>query len=731
MALKDELQDLIYRSVFTAVIALFIFFEIYNYVDFEVISGGNIFSVILISLSYNALYLIYRKVHFYIFPALFAVGFLLWLASDKRDIEELIGGVSFSFLIIGLAAFVIFMICDRVVLLGILASAGIFVFMLVELFMGYDVYKASPALAAFYALSVLTRFLRDGLKTGNPARTRKYITFLLPFLLLYLILLAVWPKPETPVSWEWVERLYENASKKITLFKHRLSSQYGVIDSGYFRISFGMNEHMNYDNSEDDGIELFEITPSGNLVGSLYLKGEIFNEFSGGEWHNTLESSEDYFMTDSLETRGGVEKYDDVPGNSLLREAAIRVKFLDIVSPIVFTPAKTLSFTNISTRKKTQAVNEHLLFDGNVSYGGEYAVSFLQLNLGNTVFADYMNAPISEDPDIKGLAEYREYINTFYTSVPAVRESVHKWIEAVTADAVSDYEKLLAVEQALSGFAYNIETEKMPDYVQSEGDFIDHFILEKREGFCIHYATAFCLIARYMGFPSRVIHGYKTDINGNTVTIISDECSHSWPEVYFRGKGWIPFEPTPGMGGERYDGWTVKSGKIKDQDSAGAKPRPEIPLPEEDTEYIEEHDRKTVSWILMLAIAGVILLSVLILLAVRILMRRIKLKKMNVQEKYYHEYDMVILTLKELGIKRIPDETIAEFAERSGIPSFEICAAIHEGCIYGGKIPTEDNTAALVGCRKELGLLMKEKFGRTLLLHRLKLLLEEGRTDRQ
>ena len=186
--MKEELYDLIYRWVFTAVTALFIFFEIYNYADPEVISSGNVFFVILISLAYNVLLLIYRRVRFYIFPALFAVGLIVWLVGDKSDFEELVGSVAFSLLMIGLAAFVIFMICDRILLLGILASAGVFVFMLAEFLMGYDVYPVSPALAAFYALAVLTRFLRDRLQTKDPARTRKYITFLLPFLLLYLLL---------------------------------------------------------------------------------------------------------------------------------------------------------------------------------------------------------------------------------------------------------------------------------------------------------------------------------------------------------------------------------------------------------------------------------------------------------------------------------------------------------------------------------------------------------------
>ena len=723
--MKDEFRDLIYRTVFTAVTALFIFFEIYNYADPEVISSGNVFFVILISLAYNVLLLIYRRVRFYIFPALFAVGFIVWLAGDKSDLEELVGSVAFSLLMIGLAAFVIFMICDRILLLGILASAGVFVFMLAEFFMGYDVYPVSPALAAFYALAVLTRFLRDRLQTKDPARTRKYITFLLPFLLLYLLLLAVWPKPEEPVSWDWVQRLYENASKKITLFVRRLSSERGVIDAGYFRIAFDMDERMDYNNDGDDGLELFEIMSGGGIVGDLYLKGEIFNEFSSGEWHNTLESSEDYFLTDSFETRKGVEKYEEVSANALLREASIRVKFLDIVSPIVFAPAKALSFSNVSSKKKTQAVNEHLLFEENAGYGSEYMISFLQMNMGSSVFTDYMNAPLSGTGDTEGLAQYRDYIYNSYTSAPVIRDSVSRWLDTVTKDAESDYERLLAVERALSGFTYNARTGKIPVYARSEGDFIDWFILEKREGYCVHYATAFCLIARYMGFPSRVIRGYKTELNANGPTVVKDKCGHTWPEVYFEGKGWIPFEPTPGMEGGRYEGWAVRTGKINDRENESAKTRPGIQLPEEDAGYIEERAGKTVSWVLMLAIAGVILLSVLILLAVRILMRRVKLKKMSAREKYYHEYDMVIRTLAELGIRRQPDETFAEFAERSGIASFAECAAVHEACIYGGRIPTEDDIAVPAGCRKELDSLMKEKFGRTLIFHRLKLMIEE------
>ncbi|MBO7531586.1 MAG: DUF4129 domain-containing protein, partial [Lachnospiraceae bacterium] len=156
-----------------------------------------------------------------------------------------------------------------------------------------------------------------------------------------------------------------------------------------------------------------------------------------------------------------------------------------------------------------------------------------------------------------------------------------------------------------------------------------------------------------------------------------------------------------------------------------AKPTPDIPLPKEDPEYLEEHREKSVSWLLMLAIAGVILFSLLLLLTVRILLKHSKLKHMNTQERYYHEYDMVMYMLSDLGIKRAPDETFAEYAQKSGISLFKECAAVHEACIYGGRIPTEDNVAVLTEFRSELDLMMRAKFGRTYILHRLKMLIEE------
>ncbi|MBP5330371.1 MAG: hypothetical protein J6Y89_00775, partial [Lachnospiraceae bacterium] len=610
--MEDELYDFLYRTVFTAVIALFIFLEVYDYVDPGLITRGNVFAVIAVSISFNALLLLYRRVRMYMIPAVLLVGIILYFLIDRNDVVMIIESVVFSIMMISLASFVLFLICDRVPVLNMIVAGGAFIYMIVQLFTGYGLHKASPALVMFYVLAVLTGITRNGIRRilpENARRARQYMTFLIPFLLAFLLLLVVFPKPKNPISWKWVQNLYEYTSDKIETLMHRFSSKYGhVTTSGSFKIAFDVSERMDYDNTGAETIELMEITPDSTVFGGLYLKGEIFNEFKDGQWFNTLESDKDYSRIDAFESYYGVTVYSGLSVNSLLREASVQIRFLDISSPIVFAPVKMNVLRDISVKKDTEYLNEHLLFSGNVSYGSAYSISFLQMNLGNTVFNDYMNsaaAPFDNESfetarkNLRGnyrdmspelLEEYHDYVKRYYMSTPQIRDSVKEWLEEITTAGLTDYEKLLAVERALASLEYNLNTKAIPDYVQTEGDFINHFILEKREGFCVHYATVFCLLARYMGYPARVIRGYKTQTVYNETTVVNNSCGHAWPEVYFEGRGWIPFEPTPGMAVERYAGWTVKSGKLKDEDTFRAGKQDNVPaLPEEDVEYEREH----------------------------------------------------------------------------------------------------------------------------------------------
>jgi hypothetical protein len=70
-------------------------------------------------------------------------------------------------------------------------------------------------------------------------------------------------------------------------------------------------------------------------------------------------------------------------------------------------------------------------------------------------------------------------------------------------------------------------------------------------GYCQHFAGAMALMLRYLGIPSRVAVGFTSGTYSTKAGewIVSDRDAHMWVEVWFRGWGWLPFDPTPGTNG--------------------------------------------------------------------------------------------------------------------------------------------------------------------------------------
>lgn len=127
--------------------------------------------------------------------------------------------------------------------------------------------------------------------------------------------------------------------------------------------------------------------------------------------------------------------------------------------------------------------------------------------------------------------------------------------QEVTAEADNDYDALADLQRWFrSGeFRYSLDAPVEEGFDGSGAEAVAKF-LEVKEGYCIHFASAFALMARTLGMPSRIVVGYlpgnATDesVDGETVYEVSSSQLHSWPEVYFDGIGWVPFEPTTGLG---------------------------------------------------------------------------------------------------------------------------------------------------------------------------------------
>lgn len=86
-------------------------------------------------------------------------------------------------------------------------------------------------------------------------------------------------------------------------------------------------------------------------------------------------------------------------------------------------------------------------------------------------------------------------------------------------------------------------------------DATDQFLFETRKGFCEHYASAFTVLMRAAGIPSRVVTGYLGgDFNPFTGELSVDQSmAHAWSEVWIVGKGWIRVDPTAAIAPERVE----------------------------------------------------------------------------------------------------------------------------------------------------------------------------------
>lgn len=119
---------------------------------------------------------------------------------------------------------------------------------------------------------------------------------------------------------------------------------------------------------------------------------------------------------------------------------------------------------------------------------------------------------------------------------------VEKYAAKLVEGEPTNYDKAKRIESFLRQYEYSLDLPEPP----KEKDIVDYFLFELEKGYCDYYASAMVVMARAVGIPARLAVGYVDglyDPEGNRY-LISEADAHSWPELYFTGVGWVPFEPT-------------------------------------------------------------------------------------------------------------------------------------------------------------------------------------------
>jgi transglutaminase-like putative cysteine protease len=95
------------------------------------------------------------------------------------------------------------------------------------------------------------------------------------------------------------------------------------------------------------------------------------------------------------------------------------------------------------------------------------------------------------------------------------------------------------------------------NYTLAPGDYgrdaIDEFWLDRKEGFCEHFAAAFVVVLRAAGVPARIVTGYQgTDLPPvDGYYVVRQSSAHAWAEFWQAGTGWVRADPTGAVAPDR------------------------------------------------------------------------------------------------------------------------------------------------------------------------------------
>ncbi|MDJ0700645.1 MAG: DUF3488 and transglutaminase-like domain-containing protein [Woeseiaceae bacterium] len=210
---------------------------------------------------------------------------------------------------------------------------------------------------------------------------------------------------------------------------------------------------------------------------------------------------------------------------------------------------------------------------------------------------------------------------------------------------------------------------------------VDRFLFDTRQGFCEHYASAFSVMLRAAGIPTRVVVGYQggelNPLGGHMVVRQSD--AHAWAEAWLDGEGWVRFDPTAAVAPERVEigiseallsgigqSWGFSSSSRLVYQFEMAVDLVNAKLDEWILGYGPENQNRLMEWLgmedpswrkMMLTLIGVVV--VMILIISYLLFLRYQPPKVDEAAALYQRY------VRKTGVVPRTGETAVEFAERA------------------------------------------------------------------
>jgi len=278
--------------------------------------------------------------------------------------------------------------------------------------------------------------------------------------------------------------------------------------------------------AKDDSVALrlkFEGAPPP--PNAMYLRGPVLGSFDGREWKR-IESTGGHALRAPPELR--------LSGPALRYEMTLEPLRLTTLPLLEMSPdapdgAPRIEGLSVMRREDQQWVTASPITE--------------RLRFAAQAHLSFQHGPRSFEPALKELLALPPGFNPRTLAWAAQLRRDERY---ASADARALAQAVLAhIRQG--GFGYTLEP---GTYGR---DAIDEFWLDRKLGFCEHFAASFVVVMRAMGVPARVVTGYQgaDPLPVDGYMIVRNSYAHAWAEYWQPGIGWVRIDPTSAVAPDR------------------------------------------------------------------------------------------------------------------------------------------------------------------------------------
>ncbi len=278
--------------------------------------------------------------------------------------------------------------------------------------------------------------------------------------------------------------------------------------------------------AEDDSIALrVRFLGPAPRQDQLYFRGPVLSSFDGREWTRLVPN-----FPAELRPRLNLQ----LRGTALPYEMTLEPSRLNLLPLLEMTPDVDGSAPQIDGWVLTQRPDAQWQTDRPVTE---------RVRLQASAWLDHRHGP---QQDVMGL---RDLVDLPPNTNPRTLQwaaELRQRSDLAQADAKGLSDAVLQHIRT-AGFTYTLEPGTY------SGNAIDDFWLNRKLGFCEHFASAYVVVMRAMDVPARIVTGYQgaDAVPQDGYWIVRQRNAHAWAEYWQAGTGWVRVDPTAAVAPDR------------------------------------------------------------------------------------------------------------------------------------------------------------------------------------